>query len=233
MTRAAGTAEAVSAIMADRYAAAAAVAAREATRAAKIAVQPGRRENLSLRFVHEAKDATRTRTKHEQVIEAGSTVYSQMAGITNTAKYAEAAANSARYAAQAAQDAGAHRAARRAENAARLAASWADLALRRAETSHYAPYTALMTAKYARRAAAAAHKAARASGPLGRCTTGAVCLAAALLPPVSRERYTEEWRSDLWYAQTRMARARFVPGMLSSAVRLAVILRKPGSRRSI
>ena len=87
-----------------------------------------------------------------------------------------------------------------------------------------------MTARYARHAAAAAHKAARACGPLGRYTGGAVGFAAALLPAASRDRYAEEWRSDLWHEPTRVARARFVPGMLASAVRLAVILRQPAPR---
>jgi hypothetical protein len=216
--------------MADRYAAAASIAAREATRAAQIATHHGRRKNVASKFVSRAKDASRSGGKYEQVI-GTSSVYGQMAGINNTAKYAEAAANATRYAAQAAREAGARRAARRAENAAQVAGGWADLARRRAETSHYAPYTALMTARYAQRAAAAAHRAARASGPLGRCTNGAVFLAAALLPAASRERYAEEWKSDLWYRPNRRARARFVPGMLSSAVQLAVILRQPSSRK--
>ena len=72
--------------------------------------------------------------------------------------------------------------------------------------------------------------AARASGPLGRCTTRAVGLAAALLPPASRERYIEEWKSDLYHTPTRLRRARFVPSMLAGAARLAVVLRQPASR---
>jgi hypothetical protein len=214
--------------MADRYATAAAIAARESTLAAKMAMQPGRRQNIAAEFKRSAKAAAKT-GRHEQIIDAG-IVYSQMAGMANTAKYAAAAANAARYAAGAARDAGALRVARRAEHAAGVAASWADLAQYRAETSHLAPYTALMTARYARHAAAAAHKAARACGPLGRYTTSAVVFAAALLPSTSRDRYTEEWKSDLWHQPTRVARARFVPGMLASAVRLAVILRLPASR---
>ena len=71
--------------------------------------------------------------------------------------------------------------------------------------------------------------AARASGPLGRFTTSAVGLAAALLPSASRDRYTEEWKSDLCHL-LRRERVRFLAGMLSSAVRLAVVLRQPALR---
>jgi hypothetical protein len=230
MTRPAQPVQAVSAVMADRYATAAAMAAREATRAAKMAMQPGRSQNVAARFISGAREAAMTGAKHEQIIEAG-TVYGQMAGMASTAKYAQAAANAARYAADAAEKAGARRAAKRAERAAQVAASWAEMARRRAETSHFAPYTALMTARYARRAATAAHHAARAAGPLGHCTTRAVSLAVALLPPASRDRYTEEWKSDLYHLPLRRKRARFVPGMLVAAVHLAVILRLPTSRR--
>ncbi len=229
MTRPAQSIDAASAVIADRYATAAATAAREATRAARMTVQPRRAQNLGSRFISRARKAARTGTKHEQILEA-SAFYGQMAGIAGTAKYAAATANAARYAADSARKAGAQRAAKRAEVAARVAASWADLARNRAETSHYAPYTALMTAKYARHAAAAARNAARASGPLGRCATRAVCLAAVLLPPASRERYTEEWKSDLWYMPQRRQRARFVPRMMASAMHLAVVLRQPASR---
>jgi hypothetical protein len=228
VTRPARSVAAVSAVMADRYATAAAAAAREATRAANIAVQRRRAQDLGSRLIL-SEEAARSGSKHEQLIEAG-VVYGQMAGIASTAKYAAAAVNATRYAADAAREAGAHRAAQRAERAARVAAGWADMARRRAETSHYAPYTALMTARYARLAAAAAHNAARASGPLGRCTTRAVGLAAALLPPASRERYIEEWKSDLYHTPTRLRRARFVPSMLAGAARLAVVLRQPASR---
>jgi hypothetical protein len=103
------------------------------------------------------------------------------------------------------------------------------MARHRAEHSHYALFTALRTARYARRAAAAARYAARAAGPLGHCTTSAVGLAAALLPSASRDRYTEEWKSDLWYLKRR-ERARFVVGMLSGAFRMAVMLRLPMPR---
>lgn len=229
MTRPAQAVAADSAIMADRYATAAATAAQEATRAAKMALQPGRAQNLGPRFISRARQAAQRGEKHEQIIGTG-VVYSQMAGIASTAKYGAAAANATRYAAEAARKAGAHRAARRAERAARVAAGWADMAQRRAETSHYAPYTATMTARYARRAAVAAHNAARASGPLGRCATRAVGLAAALLPPASRVRYSEEWKSDLWNLPHRHERIRFVPRMLASAVSLAVFLRQPARR---
>jgi hypothetical protein len=230
MTRPAESVVAASAVIADRYATAAAIAAREATRAAKMAMHPGRAQNLGPRFLSRARIATRTGSKHEQVIEAG-TVYGQMAGIAATAKYAAAAANAARYAADAAQKAGANRASRRADRAAGVAAAWADMARLRSETSHYAPYTAMMTARYAQRAAAAARNAARASGPLGRCTTRILSLAAALLPPASRERYTEEWKSDLWQ-MARHKRVRHALAILGGAPHMAVILRQParGSR---
>jgi len=231
VTRPAQSAAAASAVIADRYATAADIAAREATRAAVMAARPRRVQNVRSQFVRNAKRAARTGGKHEQTIEAV-TFYGQMAGIASTAKYAAACANAARYAADAARKAGSARAASRAERAARVAAAWAEMARLRAETSHYAPYTATQTARYARRAAAAARSAARTSGPLGLCTTRAVGLAAALLPPADRDRFTEEWKSDLWQQPTRRARARFIPRMLGSAIQLAVLLRKPASRNS-
>jgi hypothetical protein len=228
MTRPAQAIAAASAVMADRYATAASAAAREATRAATMAGHHGRSQNVTSTFVRRAAKAARTGDAYEQTLQA-SDAYGQMAGIASTAKYAAAAANATRYAADAAAKAGARRAARRAENAARIATSWADMARHRAESSHFAPYTALKTARYARRAAAAARYAARAAGPLGRCTTSAVGLAAALLPSASRDRYTEEWKSDLCYLSRRQ-RARFVVGMLGAAFRLAVVLRQPMPR---
>lgn len=227
MTRPAQAVAAVNAVMADQYATAAATAAREATRAAGMAVQPSRVQNVTSEFIGRAAKA-RSGASYQQTLQA-SNAYGQMAGIASTAKYAAAAANATRYAADAARKAGANRAARRAERAARVAAGWADMARHRAENSHYAPYTALRTARYARRAAVAARYAARAAGPLGRFTTSAVGVAAALLPSASRDRYTEEWKSDLCHLPRRR-RARFVAGMLSAAVRLAVVLRQPTPR---
>ena len=223
MTTRAEAAAAASAIVADRYANAAAIAAREATRAARLVRRPGRAKNVTTAFVDSAEDAVRAGTEDERTLQA-SLVYRQLAGTANTAKYAAAAASAARYAADAAYQAGAFRAARRAQKAAQLAADWAEMARHRAANSHYAPYTALKTAQYARRAAAAARYAARASGPLGYCTSSAVGLAAALLPPGSRDRYTEEWKGDLCHLPRRK-RVRFVAGMLAGAVRLAVVLR--------
>jgi hypothetical protein len=219
---------AANAVIADRYATAAATAAREATRAASLAVQRSRVQNVTPEFIGRAEKAKRTGTTYAQTLQA-SNAYGQMAGIAGTAKYAAATANATRYAADAARKAGAQGAAQRAEHAAQVAAWWADMALHRAEHSNYAPYTALMTARYARRAAAAARYAARASGPLGRFATGAVGLAAALLPSASRDRYTEEWKSDLCHVQRRQ-RARQLAGMLSAAVHLAVVLRLPAPR---
>ena len=193
-----------------------------------MAVQPSRVQNVTPEFISRADKAVRTGETYEQTLPAAS-AYGQMAGIASTAKYAAAAANATRYAADAARNAGARRAADRAERAARAAAWWAEMAEYRAENSHYAPYTALRTARYARRAATAARYAARASGPLGRFTTSAVGLAAALLPSASRDRYTEEWKSDLCQL-LRRERVRFLAGMLSSAVRLAVVLRQPAPR---
>jgi hypothetical protein len=228
VTRPAQAIAAANAVIADQYATAAATAAREATRAARLALQPGRVQNVTPEFRGRAEKAARTGEMYEQTLQAGN-AYGQMAGIASAAKYAAAAANATRYAADAARKAGAHRAARRAEDAARVAAWWADMARHRAETSHYAPYTAMKTARYARRAAAAARYAAQASGPLGRFTTGAVGLAAALLPSGSRARYTEEWKSDLCH-QPRRRRARHVAGLVSAAVRMAVVLRLPAQR---
>ena len=228
MTKPAQAIAAANAVIADRYATAAAIAAREARRAASMAVQPSRVQNVTPEFIGRADKAARTGEKYEQTLPAAS-AYGQMAGIASTAKYAAAAANATRYAADAARKAGAHRAADRAERAAHAATWWAEMAQHRAENSHYAPYTALRTARYARRAATAARYAARASGPLGRFTTSAVGLAAALLPSASRDRYTEEWKSDLCHL-LRRERVRFLAGMLSSAVRLAVVLRQPAPR---
>jgi hypothetical protein len=226
VTRPARAAVAASAVMADRYATAAAIAAREATRAADIARKPARVENVAAQFVARAEEAAITGKKPRQTISAN-TGYGQMAGIADTAKYTAAAANAARYAAESARQAGAHRAARHAERAAQLAASWADMARSRAASGHYAPYTATQTARYARRAAAAAAYAARSSGPLGRCATSAVGLAVALLPTASRERYREEWKSDLWQLPSRRKRTRYMCSALApGALRLAVVLRQ-------
>jgi hypothetical protein len=52
-----------------------------------------------------------------------------------------------------------------------------------------------------------------------------VGLAVALLPAASRDRYAEEWRSDLCHLSRRQ-RVRHVAGILSAAVRLAVLLRQ-------
>jgi hypothetical protein len=57
-----------------------------------------------------------------------------------------------------------------------------------------------------------------------------VGVAAAFLPAASRERYTEEWKSDLWHLPLRRQRACFVPRMLAAAVHLAVVLRQPAPR---
>jgi len=228
VTRPAEAVAAVNAVMADRYATAAATAAREATRAAKMAVHRGRVQNVTPEFIGRAEKAARTGTTYEQTLQAGN-AYGQMAGIAGAAKYAAAAANATRYAAEAARKAGAQRAARRAEHAAQVAAWWADMAQHRADNFNYAPYTVLKTARYARRAAAAARYAARASGPLGHFATGAVGLAAALLPAADRDRYTEEWKSDLCHLPRRK-RARQVAGMLSAAARMAVALRLPAPR---
>jgi hypothetical protein len=228
VTRPAQAVAAENAVMADRYATAAATAAREATRAAVAAVQRGRVQNVTPEFIGRAEKAARTGTTYEQTLQAGN-AYGQMAGIAGTAKYAAAAANATRYAANAAREAGAQRAARRAEHAAQVAAWWADMAQHRADHFNYAPYTALKSARYARRAAAAARHAARASGPLGRFAAGAVGLAAALLPSANRDRYAEEWKSDLCYLAPRQ-RARQVAGILSAAVRMAVALRLPAPR---
>jgi hypothetical protein len=193
--------------------------------------QRRRVQNVGSAFISNAK-AERLGGQHEQTIGADG-AYGHMAGIAATAKYAAACANATRYAADAARKAGARRAADQAERAAHRAEAWAAGAQLRTEDSHYAPYTALQTAKYARRAAAAARNAARASGPLGRCTTHVVGLAVALLPQAHRDRYTEEWKSDLWQQGSHRARTRFLPHMLASALRLAVLLRQPASRSQL
>jgi len=228
MTRPAQAVAAAHAVTADRYATAATLAAVEATRAARVAVDRRRIQNAAAEFVDHARRAEQTGAPYQQTL-APVGVSGQMAGIAAAAKYAEAAANATRYAAESARSAGAHRAAGRADRAAAAAAWWADMATHRAETSTYAPFTVMKTAHYARRAAAAASAAARASGPLGRVTVSAVGLAAALLPAASRDRYTEEWRSDLCHLRRRQ-RPRNVAGILSAAVRLAVLLRQPAPR---
>jgi hypothetical protein len=191
-------------------------------------VHRGRVQNVTPEFIGRAEKAVRSGTTYEQTLQAGN-AYGQMAGIAGAAKYTAAAANATRYAADAARKAGAQRAARRAEHAAQVAAWWADMTQHRADNFNYAPYTVLKTAHYARRAAAAARYAARASGPLGHFATGAVGLAAALLPAADRDRYTEEWKSDLCHLPRRK-RARQVAGMLSAAARMAVALRLPAPR---
>jgi hypothetical protein len=228
MTRPAEAIAAANAVIADRYATAAAIAAGEATRAAEMAVQPSRVQNVTTEFLGRAEKAVQTGEEYEQTLQASS-AYGQMAGIASTAKFAAAAANATRYAADAAVKAGAPGAARRAERAAQAAAWWAEMAQQRAETSHYAPYTAVKTARAARRAAAAARYAARASSPLGRFATGTVGLAVALLPAASRGRWNEEWKSDLCHVAGRK-RAKLVVGLLPAAVRLAVLLRLPTPR---
>jgi hypothetical protein len=228
MTRPAQAVAAAHAVTADRYATAAALAALEATRSASVAIGHRRIQNAASEFVDHAQRARRTGAAYEQTLSpAGASP--QMAGIAAAAKYAAAAANATRYAADSARQAGAQRAAWRAERAAVAADWWADMARHRAEQSTYAPFTVLRTARYARRAAAAARYAARASGPLDRFSTGAVGLAAALLPAGTRDRYDEEWRSDLCHLPRRQ-RARNVVGILSAAVRLAVVLRQPALR---
>ena len=217
------------AVVADRYATAAALAAAEAEHSATMVMQRGRVQNAAAEFVDRARKAERAGEGYEQVLSSDDAVYGHMAGIVATAKYASAAANAARYAAKAAEDAGAFRAARRAEHAADVADHRAEMARERAEQSIYAPFTAHQTARSARLAAAAARRAAHAAGPLGRVTTGTVGLATALLPAASRDRYGEEWRSDLCYLPPRN-RARHVAGIVSAAVRLAVVLRQPAQR---
>jgi hypothetical protein len=222
-------AKAASAVMADRYATAAAAAACEATRAAELALGRQRVQNLRSRFIRNARAFERAGGQYEQTIGQNS-VPGPVAGIAVAAKYTTAAANAARYAAEAAHTAGARRAAARAERAAQAAISWAQTAEDRSEARHYAPFTTVRTAEAAQRAAVSARRAARAAGPFGCCTTGAVDLAAALLPMAYRERYTEEWKSDLWQLPLRRQRLRFVPSMLAGAVRLAVVLRQPRPR---
>jgi hypothetical protein len=228
MTRPAEAVAAANAVIADRYATAAAMAAQEATRAAKMALQHSRVQNVTTEFIGRAEKSAQTGEEYEPTLRASDS-YGQMAGIASTAKFAAAAANATRYAADAALKAGAPGAARRAERAARVAAWWAEMAQQRAETSHYAPYTAVQTARYARRAASAARYAARSSSPLGRFATGTVGLAVALLPTASRDRWSEEWKSDLYLVAGRK-RVRLVAALLPAAVRLAVVLRLPAPR---
>jgi hypothetical protein len=221
-------AAAAQAVVADRYATAAALAAAEAEHSATMVMQRGRVQNAAREFVGRAQQAEKAGEGYEQVLTPGG-AHGHMAGIVATAKYAAAAANATRYAARAAHDAGAFRAARRAERAADVADWRAEMARERAKQAIYAPFTAQQTARSARLAAAAARRAAYASGPLGRVTTGTVGLATALLPAASRDRYGEEWRSDLCYLSPRK-RARHMAGIMSAAVRLAVVLRQPAQR---
>ena len=95
LTKPAQAIAAANAVIADRYATAAAVAAREARRAASMAVQPSRVQNVTPEFIGRADKAARTGEKYEQILPAAS-VYGQMAGIASMAKYAAAAANAAR-----------------------------------------------------------------------------------------------------------------------------------------
>lgn len=221
-------AAAVKAVVADRYATAAALAASEAEHSARMVLYPGRVQNAAAEFVGRAKKAEKGEEAYEQVL-SSDPVSGHRAGIVATAKYTTAAANATWYAAQAAAEAGAFRAARRAEHAAKVADHRAEMARERAAQSIYAPFTAQQAARSARLAAVAARRAAHAAGPLGRVTTGTVGLATALLPAASRDRWGEEWRSDLYHLPQRK-RARQVAGIVSAAVRLAVLLRFPEHR---
>jgi hypothetical protein len=231
MTDAAKSIASTNSLLADRSAAAAASAAREAMLAANMAMKPGRAENVLAHIIRRVQTETKTGSRHEVTI-AHEGVQIAMAGLGGTAKYALAAANATRYAADAAEAAGARRVANRARRAARDATNWAEVAQYSADTSRYSPYTALMTAGAARRAASAAVRAACAAGPLGHCVTQIVGLAGALLPRVSRERYREEWKSDLCYMPRSRVRARYVLSILPCAVRLAIVLRTPAGRSS-
>ncbi len=227
MSPAAGSAGVAGALLADRFATSADVAAREAELASK-RLRPGRVKNMARELRAAAKAGAGTKIRHDQIIEQDGVSYA-MAGMADTAKYATAAANAARYAARAARSAGARGAAGRADRAAAEAASWASQAQEAAEKFNYAPFTVMMAAAAARRAAIAARGAALAAGPLGPYTTRAVGIAVVLLPHASRARYQEEWKSDLCTLPDWRARRRYIASMLSGAMRLAVVLRVPPS----
>jgi hypothetical protein len=221
------SAGAASALLADRFATAADIAAREAELAWK-RLQPGRVRSLTPELKAAARTGAGITRRHDQIIEEDRVSYA-MAGIADTAKYALAAANAARYAARAAEASGARRAARRADREAAEATSWASQAQYAVDKFSYAPYTAMMTAAAARRAAVAARSAALAAGPLGRCSANAVGIAVLFLPRDSRARYQEEWKGDLCVLPHWRARRRYILTMLAGAARLAVILRAPVS----
>src|SRR5260370_4140283 len=67
VTRPAQSVDAASAVIADRYATAAATAAREATRAARIVMQPRRTQNLGSLFIGRGQKAAKTGGNHEHI----------------------------------------------------------------------------------------------------------------------------------------------------------------------
>jgi hypothetical protein len=176
----------------------------------------------------ELRAAAARKARHEQIIVEDGVAYA-MAGMADTAKYTMAAANAARYAAGVARKSGARGAARRADRAAADAISWASHVDDAAATSDYAPYSVMMAANAARRAAIAARGASLAAGPLGRYATRLVGIAVFLLPHGNRARYQEEWKSDLCTLPDWRARCRYILSMLIGAMRLAVVLRVPVS----
>jgi len=224
--------QAVDFIAADRFAMIAASSAQAATVAAKGVQRTFHARNLTGDLPRLPKPRT---GRYVPLIAADDAAYqdrgwSASSSIASTARYTAAAADAARYAAAEAEAAGAMRAARGAYYAAQLAASWAGTAQRAVDRGNHAPFTALMAAQAARNAAQAARKAANAAAPFGVCATRTVNLAVAMLPPATRDRYREEWKSDLSYLEDRMRRARQVCNMLAAAARLAIILRYPSAR---
>jgi hypothetical protein len=222
-----GVLSAEGALLADRFASAADLAAREAERACGHVQRPGRARNLARPFKAAVRAGAGRTRRYEQIVQDDRRDVA-MAGIADTAKYTLAAANAARYAAEAAAASGSRWAARRTRRAALNATYWASQAQYAADHLNYAPFTALETARAARAAATAARRAAVVSGPLSRGSVRAVSLAVAVLPSGSRARYQEEWKSDMC-CQPRESRRGYTFSMLAAAMRLAVVLRTSGA----
>jgi hypothetical protein len=224
--------QAVDFVAADRFAF---IAARSAN-AAALAAKGARRNFHACNLTADLARAPKPKTgRYVPLIAAGMPEnpdhgWNASSSIASTARYTAVAGDAARYAAAAAEAAGATRPARSAYFAARQAASWAGTAQRAADRGDHAPFTALMAAAAARNAALAARKAANAAAPLGVCATRTVNLAVAVLPPGARDRYREEWKSDLCYLEERLQRARQVSNMLVAAGRMAFVLRYPSVR---
>jgi len=212
------------ALLALKYSRAAAHAAHETVVAANSAASPVRATNVLALLAGNARQERRIGARHEVVIRSTHGDVA-LAGMAAVAKYGLATANATRYAADAAENAGARHAANRARRAAGRLESMARMAEWKAATSVYSPLTALMTARAARAASVQAARAASAAGPVGPSATRIMGLALIVLPRGDRERYLEEWVSEMWGLPPGWARLRSALSILRGAPGLGLFLR--------